>query len=75
MKITKETAKNIGIDLIYDIVGAISYGAGLLMFVQPNQIAMTGAAGVAVLINYVTGFPIGICIFRIWIICAVINEM
>ena len=65
MKITKETAKNIGIELIYDIVGAISYGAGLLMFVQPNQIAMTGAAGVAVLINYVTGFPIGIGSFLV----------
>ena len=65
MKIAKETVKNVGIDLLYDIVGAISYGAGLLMFVQPNQIAMTGAAGIAVLINYVTGFPIGIGSFLV----------
>ncbi len=65
MKISKKMVKNFGVDFAFDLIGAISYGVGLLMFVQPNQIAMTGAAGVAVLINHLTGFPIGIGSFLV----------
>lgn len=52
-------------DCLYDLVGSILYGIGILCFTAPNQVAPGGVSGVATLVNYVTGFPIGAMNFLI----------
>lgn len=46
-----------------NIVGVVIYAAGINSFAAPHQIAPGGASGIAILVNYVTGCPIGFFVF------------
>ena len=41
------------------IVGTVVYAVGLYYFVEPSNTAPGGVSGIALLVNYCTGFPIG----------------
>lgn len=47
------------------LTGSVLYALSVNLFSAPNQIAPGGVTGVATLINYLTGLPIGILIFII----------
>lgn len=49
-----------GRDIVLLLTGAVLYSIGVHMFVTPANIAPGGAAGVAILINYISGAPVGI---------------
>lgn len=58
-----EKGKHIGLQILIDIgfyiVGSVLFGVGMQMFIAPNQIAPGGVSAVAVVLNYLTGLPIG----------------
>lgn len=51
----KELAK----DIVYDFFGAFLQAIGVHCFIEPARIAPGGASGIALLINYISGFPVG----------------
>ncbi len=42
------------------VVGAVFYAAGFQFFLYPNAISTGGLTGVAMIINYLTGLPVGV---------------
>lgn len=46
-------------DICYDFAGALIQAIGVYCFIEPSMIAPGGASGVALIINFMTGFPIG----------------
>ncbi|MBR6607396.1 MAG: YitT family protein, partial [Oscillospiraceae bacterium] len=57
--------KNILIDCLYDVLGSLLYGIGIICFTAPNHVAPGGVSGIATLVNYVTDLPIGLVNFCI----------
>lgn len=53
------------IDILFDIGGSALYAVGVTMFTAPNHIAPGGVTGVATLVNYLWGAPIGTVTFLI----------
>lgn len=53
------------IDVLYDIVGSVAYALGTICFVAPSNIAPGGASGIAIMLNFLFGWPIGITTFVI----------
>lgn len=55
--------KHIGLQILLDFafyaVGSLLFAVGMQMFIAPNQIAPGGVSAIAVVLNYLTGFPIG----------------
>ncbi|MFQ9510486.1 MAG: YitT family protein [Lachnospiraceae bacterium] len=49
--------------IVLNIVGIFLYTVGLCIFAAPANIAPGGASGIAILVHYVTGFPIGLLFF------------
>lgn len=47
-------------DISLLLLGSLIYGIGTYVFVIPANIAPGGATGVALMVNYVTGLPVGI---------------
>ena len=47
-------------DISLLLLGSLIYGIGTYVFVVPANIAPGGATGVALMVNYVTGLPVGI---------------
>ena len=47
------------------IVGSIVFSAGFCIFALPNSLLTGGAGGIATVINYLTGFPVGTTILLI----------
>ncbi|MEG1774175.1 MAG: YitT family protein [Oscillospiraceae bacterium] len=45
--------------ILADFAAAILWSIGITMFASPNHIAMGGSSGIALMINFVTGLPIG----------------
>ncbi len=41
------------------LIGSLIYGIGIYMFVVPANIAPGGASGIALMVNFVTGLPVG----------------
>ncbi len=58
----KERAKSLILDIAYDIVGAFMYAVGIHSFLSPNHIAPGGVSGLSVLVNYLTGWPLGVLV-------------
>lgn len=52
-------SREFAVDLFYDIIGSFLYAFAVNMFTAPNHIAPGGITGIATLINYLTGAPIG----------------
>ena len=42
------------------VIGAALYAAGFQFFLYPNAISTGGVTGVAMIINFLTGFPVGV---------------
>ncbi len=59
----KYTLSDLVLDLAYDFFGSVVFAAGLICFVEPANMAPGGMSGIAVLINYVWGLPIGLMAF------------
>lgn len=55
----RETGK----DLIYDFFGAFLQALGTWCFIEPCRIAPGGVSGIALLVNFITGFPVGTLTF------------
>ena len=49
--------------LFYNVVGTLIYAVGISCFTAPHNIAPGGASGIAILVHYVTGFPMGAFVF------------
>lgn len=47
------------------IAGAVLYAAGFQLFFYPNDIIVGGVTGISMIINYLTGFPVGVMIMII----------
>ena len=56
----KSKFKNICLDMAADLVGSMLYAVGVWCFVEPAHIAPGGASGIALLINHISGWPVGI---------------
>ncbi|MEF9960074.1 MAG: YitT family protein [Niameybacter sp.] len=56
-------AKKIIKFLFLNVIGSILYGVGIHSFTAPQHIAPGGASGIGILVNYVSGFPIGLFTF------------
>ena len=56
----KETWKTLGTDIIYDILGGALYSLGIYTFAVNAHFAPVGTSGLAVILNYLFSFPIGI---------------
>lgn len=52
-------------DLICDISGSVILAVGIYSFVEPLKIAPGGVSGLALMINYLTGAPVGMTTFLI----------
>jgi uncharacterized membrane-anchored protein YitT (DUF2179 family) len=52
--------KNFTLDLLFDIVGSIFYSIGIYTFARSGSFAPGGVSGLALIINYLSGLPIGI---------------
>jgi len=61
MKINKEFLK----DLVADVVGSVLLSVGIFSFAEKVNIAPGGTSGIAIMIKYLTGFPVGIMSFLI----------
>ncbi|MGL4799923.1 MAG: YitT family protein [Cellulosilyticaceae bacterium] len=49
--------------IFLNVVGVVLYAIGINCFAAPHNIAPGGASGIAIIINYMTGFPIGVFSF------------
>lgn len=47
-------------DAFVIIIGTAIYAVGLYYFIEPSNTAPGGVSGIALLVNYCTGFPVGI---------------
>ena len=47
-------------DSLIVLVGTAVYAVGLYYFVEPSNTAPGGVSGIALLVNYCTGLPVGI---------------
>ena len=59
-KITKEQVKGFLLSELMIVVGAALYAAGFQFFMYPNDIATGGITGISMILNYLTGFPVGV---------------
>lgn len=57
--LSAEQAKVWLTDILFDIAGSTLYAVGVHMFTAPNHIAPGGVTGIATMINYLLGAPIG----------------
>lgn len=57
--------KTLILDLFFLVIGSIVYAAEVNIFTAPNNIAAGGVTGIATMLNYVLGTPIGLVAFLI----------
>lgn len=57
---SKKGWKRLIIDYLFVALGTLLYAIGVTLFMQPYQLVTGGLAGVCLLINYSTGFPVQI---------------
>ena len=55
----KHKARDLFLDLIFDVIGSFAFALGIVCFVNPANLAPGGMSGVAILVNYVWDLPIG----------------
>ena len=53
-------AKNIFLDIMYDIIGSFFYAVGVYTFAKKANFAPGGLTGLAIIINYLWKLPIGV---------------
>ena len=65
METMKNKAKELWLDILYDIIGGFLQALGLHCFIDSIDIAPGGATGMAILLNRLTNLPIGTLTFMI----------
>lgn len=55
-----KTLRNAILDIIFDVVGGISYAIGIYTFAKMGNFAPGGLSGLALIMNHLWGLPIGI---------------
>lgn len=76
MKLNAKKILNLFYDFIFITLGSVLYAVCINALTAPNNIAPGGVTGIATLINYVLGTPIGVAVFIInipIIICAAVQ--
>ena len=63
MKKTKSTSLRIAGDLFSFAAGGLIFACSVKLFAAPNHFAPGGLTGLSTVINYLTGFPIGLMAF------------
>ena len=56
----KYSPKELGIDLLCDLVGALLFNVGIYNFAVNAQFAPVGVSGIALILRYLFGLPMGI---------------
>ncbi|MEG1781689.1 MAG: YitT family protein [Oscillospiraceae bacterium] len=56
----KYSAKDFGLDLVYDFVGCFIFAVAINCFAVPAHFATGGISGVALILNYLTKQPVGV---------------
>ena len=54
-----KAVKTFCVDAAYDAAGGFVFALGLSCFVSPAQIAPGGVSGMSIIVNYLTGLPVG----------------
>ncbi len=62
-KINYSSASTTAIDYFIIICGAVVYAISVVMFTSPNNVAPGGMTGIATMLNYLFGLPIGTMLF------------
>ena len=62
---SKKKAKQLALDFAFILAGSVVYATSVTTFTSPNNIAPGGVTGVATLLNFVFGTPIGMMAFFI----------
>ena len=57
--------KTLLLDVLFDFAGSLLIGISVNFFTAPNHMAPGGVTGIATLVNYLTGIPIGTMSFLI----------
>lgn len=50
-------------NIFFNVIGCFMYAVGINCFNAPHKIAPGGASGIAILLNYIFGMPIGMFVF------------
>ena len=58
-----EKLQSILLDLLYDVIGSILFSIGIYTFAKSSGFATGGFSGLGLILNYITGLPIGIITF------------
>lgn len=53
------------LDVLVMLLGAVIYGMAVSVFSSPNNIAPGGVSGIAILLHYALGTPVGVMVFLI----------
>lgn len=61
----KKSAKRVAADCVVIAAAAVLYGAGVSLFLDPNDLAPGGVTGIAVILNRLTGMETGTLYFLI----------
>ncbi len=64
-KVNSDSVKTFLLDILFFVLGSTVYAAGINIFAVPNKIAESGVTGIAIVINHLTGFPVGTANFLI----------
>ena len=62
---SKKKAKQLLLDFVFILAGSVVYAMSVTTFTSPNNIAPGGVTGVATLLNFMFGTPIGMMAFLI----------
>jgi len=58
--ITSKKAGKFAVDQLYFLAGCVCFAASIHMLAVPNKIAQAGISGLAVIVNQLFGFPVGL---------------
>ena len=55
--------KELAVDILYDIIGSILFGAGIYTFAEGGNFAPGGISGIALIMNKLWNLPVGTMTF------------
>ena len=56
----RKTARDWAVMYVKILIGSALYAAGFQFFLYPNAIVTGGVTGIAMIVNYLSGFPVGV---------------
>jgi uncharacterized membrane-anchored protein YitT (DUF2179 family) len=63
LKIDSKKALASAMDILKIVLGSVIFGIGIQWFYHPATLISGGVTGISMIINYLTGFPIGVTMF------------